>query len=99
MTKLTLAILAITATLNACGAETQEAELTPTKCVFKPVGTCARIDEDTFQWHTFEQTPAERMPGELDLLSRVGLVTCEQCIGQTDNWHCDKHNMEFDCGQ
>jgi hypothetical protein len=90
----TLLTTLLLATAIGCG---EPETLTTSNCIYKPTGMCERMDDGAVVWSTFPQTPVRFSDNDKALLWRVGLATCEDCLGQTDNWNCDKHNVEVAC--
>lgn len=95
MNKTLLSLLAVI--VSACGTPTED-ELSPSTCIYEPVGYCEVVDKDTSLWYIWE-SDARLNQNDRDLLRRVGVMTCAECGRQSDVYACEKHNIEVHCDE
>lgn len=88
-------LLIAVAVMSACG-EPEEFSTESSQCVYKPVGYCERLDDDSFIWTEWK---SEAILSDYDrsLLRNVSVMTCEECIGQEGVYRCELNNYEIPC--
>lgn len=90
MKKLLLLSIAL---VSACG---EGEHLESTQCIYKPVGYCERLDDDSVIW-TEWKSEVILSDSDRSLLRNVLVVTCEECAGQEGIYRCESNNYEIPC--